>query len=1147
MKKIFKLFQILALITLSTSISFAKNPPPGTGFQDVPTNVLIMLDTSGSMGWSVSTGNTDYPFGVAFDSAGNIFVAEYYDQIEKYDSSGSFQTYWGSYDYNGASDGYFRRIYGIAIDSNDLVYVSDAGRGRVQVFNTSGVFQSKFSLTTSSARGLAIDSNDNIYVANGNGDIEKFNTSGTRLATWSSVNGAYQVAVDSSDNVYVTKYYSRQILKYDSNGNLLQTINTTDTYSVYPFGVQVDSSGNIYFTDLSGDRIYQYDSSGNYVQRWGGYGSSLGNFKDPYGLGKDNSGNIWVADFYNDRIQSPTGTDLLSTSSSGTRLAQAKEVIKQIVSNSSLTDGANFGLMEWNSSASMVVPVSSTGAASIYSTVDSLSAGGGTYLDYAIDEAESYFLGSTSPMDSSAWCQNNLLIVISDGEWVDSTASTDAATLYNTYNIKTFVVGFLVSSSSSGATNYTTLSQQGGTYPDSPVFASNWQSLYESISNYILQVISSNLTFSAPTIMPEITGGDHILQATFKHKTDHQWKGHLNKYELESDGGIGDLVWDAGEVLAAKAAADRQIWTVGAGLSATDYNNFVTANLDDLRVGLLENAGTTLSDTELNSLIDFVRGVDSYSEFSGGVDDEGDTIITGERWKLADVYHSRAVIVGAPSAFTSEESDSKTESFYRFDNGYNTFKTGDAATRDTMVYVGSNGGMLHAFNSSDGDEAWAFIPPSLVPNLKDSISLTANESTSIYGVDASPTIKDIYYDGGWKTVLISGARQGGHTYFALDITDPAAPAHLFTFAHNTLNSQVSYWDASGARTDYSTSSTIASAYDFSDLGESWSQPVILRLPVGTSGLMKWTAVFGGGYNAAISSDYGAKLFIIDLENSGQIIQKIDIADDGSSNGIENSVPPRVTAITPDSSTFFQDSADPSGAVIFLSDLEGKMWKINLTDQGVLYEASKLFDAESTATNARLSFHQTAATVDYSENLMQFYGTGDSQSLGDVDSSITNRIYGLKNSSVMTNFPTSAMDTISDMADVASGVCPDTTQAGWYEDLDANEKVAAQATIYKGTVLFPRYTSDSSDICSAGTAKITEHEYTCGELERETDLGYGVPTQAIVYKNKIYLGISTDQTSATLPDGFEKEGNLIVGDPVTVSTGSVTIESWWEDF
>lgn len=136
---------------------------------------------------------------------------------------------------------------------------------------------------------------------------------------------------------------------------------------------------------------------------------------------------------------------------------------------------------------------------------------------------------------------------------------------------------------------------------------------------------------------------------------------------------------------------------------------------------------------------------------------------------------------------------------------------------------------------------------------------------------------------------------------------------------------------------------------------------------------------------------------------------------------------------------------------------------------------------------------------------------------------------------------------SNLTDVTGGVCPTASQQGWYLDLDANEKTTAKATVKNGVALFPRYTANNTDICSAGIGSISEHEFECGTLLRTTSLGEGVPTEAVIYKNKIYIGISTDQSEAALPEGFTKKGNLIVGTPVTTSTGDVRIESWWEDF
>ena len=51
----------------------AKSPPPGTGTTDIPANILIMLDKSGSMRERLISGTvTQYPIDVAADSSGNV-------------------------------------------------------------------------------------------------------------------------------------------------------------------------------------------------------------------------------------------------------------------------------------------------------------------------------------------------------------------------------------------------------------------------------------------------------------------------------------------------------------------------------------------------------------------------------------------------------------------------------------------------------------------------------------------------------------------------------------------------------------------------------------------------------------------------------------------------------------------------------------------------------------------------------------------------------------------------------------------------------------------------------------------------------------------------------------------------------------------
>jgi len=76
-----KLFIVNLLITfvLLTTNVFSKALPPGSGIGDIPANVLILLDKSGSMGARMTSGaGIRYPDSTAIDSSGNVYVAQYH-------------------------------------------------------------------------------------------------------------------------------------------------------------------------------------------------------------------------------------------------------------------------------------------------------------------------------------------------------------------------------------------------------------------------------------------------------------------------------------------------------------------------------------------------------------------------------------------------------------------------------------------------------------------------------------------------------------------------------------------------------------------------------------------------------------------------------------------------------------------------------------------------------------------------------------------------------------------------------------------------------------------------------------------------------------------------------------------------------------
>ncbi len=202
-------------------------------------------------------------------------------------------------------------------------------------------------------------------------------------------------------------------------------------------------------------------------------------------------------------------------------------------------------------------------------------------------------------------------------------------------------------------------------------------------------------------------------------------------------------------------------------------------------------------------------------------------------------------MVGAPNALSINDKDhfSKSEAYYRFNNSYDAFIT-ENKDRRSQIYVGANDGMLRAFDT-DLNERWAFIPPSVMPILRNMIGTNGvgpggGTSNSIFSVDGPITVKDIFTGGIWKTVLMGGLVWGGNSYYALDVTNPDTPTHLFTVNNDVANKVINYWNAAGEK---STFTYIASCNDFdcSKLGGAWSRPVIMLMPYGTE--QRWVAAF----------------------------------------------------------------------------------------------------------------------------------------------------------------------------------------------------------------------------------------------------------------------------------------------------------------
>jgi type IV pilus assembly protein PilY1 len=687
-------------------------------------------------------------------------------------------------------------------------------------------------------------------------------------------------------------------------------------------------------------------------------------------------------------------------------------------------------------------------------------------------------------------------------------------------------------------------------------------------------ILSQTSSFTAPVVpVTRTTSGSYIYMAFFTPGETNFWEGNVTKFGISShDGNIhihdknnidatyqnGAMVETAEPYWETKDWAtpgennyilysNRNIYTYPTTSTSTTLTHASNAfNSTNITAAMLGNPSAVTVNGNAVSGVDkviyYVRGADVFDEDSdgntigavGGDTAENRAVITG------DVLHSEPLVV-----------------YYN--------------SSTTMVYFGANDGMLHAVKDSNdptvadyGMEKWAFIPRSQLSSLKEMIE----GSTHQYYLDASPKayIYDDDDDGeiepadGDKVYLICGEREGGTSYFMLNVTDPDAPVYL------------------GA----------VGQAEVPGLGETWSEPVFGV--VKTSGADTAVLFVGGGYSADNSA--GCAVAVVDIEDptdvAGSPIGGILVFKNGhtpSAAGYGETIANMDYSIASSVTVLDRDGNDLVD-VVYVGDLGGQIWRIGRFDDGAgtaltfpnsneninTWTAQRIFVAPTYTVGAttyrRKFFYPPAVTFEKGYHLV-FAGTGDRES--PCNDETEDRIYCVKDTHatdpefdeddlVDVTDPAATPPNLNDPTSNMDGNCCD--DQGWYIQLTTGEKALGESTVFYKTLYITTFTpngvlADADPCMPGGLGTFYALNYLTGaavldfdgdsDTERTVSIGGGIPSKPVMVitatGEKLFISVGSTMDDAAV-QGEDFSAGIVAVDPLSPPANFFLL--WWRE-
>lgn len=543
-----------------------------------------------------------------------------------------------------------------------------------------------------------------------------------------------------------------------------------------------------------------------------------------------------------------------------------------------------------------------------------------------------------------------------------------------------------------------TLAEAGRT--GEALMADDFDSLQAAMNQLFQQIIEESQAEFGTTVSGSVLLDDDLAFRTITDPTD--WSGEVEGVSNLSSA-EPTVRWRASERL--PSPGDRRLFT--------DGGDFTTSNselVDAIVPGDLDRA---------KQVIEYIRGDRSQELQNGGEFKNRSTVIG-------------AVVGSEPLVQRQRNFDwARLPENQGGGDSYNNFVQAKAS-RDPVVWVGSNDGILHAFRaqgSNAGRELFGYVPRGVWSRLED----VAKPSPAFtYTVDGKTSLADARIGGSWRTVLVGSLGAGGRSIYALDVTNVGSG--------NTLPQLL--WERTAA--------DLGDAGN--DLGYTFSAPQVARIRTGTN-TYRWVVVVGNGYN---SPNQNSRLLVFDLAN-GNLLANIQ-AGSGSAanpNGLS------------DLRLGFARPGEEYHRWVYAGDLQGDLWRFDLSSLGS--SPARVFNGDRPITAAPdLSYPQTGGN-----GFIVSFGTGQFFAIGDDRVDIpTQYFYVLHDLNPEGSAPNLTRSSLANRTFSGSSTGEQTevteggNNSGWYAALPGGHRSLFPPFVVRNRVVFSSF-SPTEDLCTAG--------------------------------------------------------------------------------